>query len=104
MKTSELNLKTDGYLFNTNEAPARSHYKFLMSIGRRFPSTKEQAKYFVKNQIVFDVLNMDSAIKIDTLMKKHGFEGDFKYTKSQTSVRLQNHNDFYTTLKLEFNL
>ena len=104
MKANELNLEKEGYNFNCNIVKKRSHYTFLMTLGRCFPTTRNQAKYFVKNQIVLDVLNYEDVEMIEKLLNKYGFEGDYKYTKSKYWVRLRNHDDLYKALKLEFNL
>ena len=103
MKSSELNLKKDGYNFNCNTQKAGSHYKFIMRLGRCFPSTRAQAKYFISEGICLDVLNKDDVEKVEALLNKHGFEGDYKLTKSKTWVRLQNNSVLHKALKLEFN-
>ena len=103
MKASELNLKKDGYNFNCNTYQAGSHYKFIMSLGRCFPSTQAQAKYFIYEGICLDVLNGDDVEKVEAILNKHGFEGDYKFTKSRIWVRLQNNSDLHKALKLEFN-
>lgn len=103
MKASELNLKKDGYNFNCNTYKAGSHYKFIMRLGRCFPSTQAQAKYFISEGICLDVLNGDDVEKVEAILNKHGFEGDYKFTKSKTWVRLQNNSDLHKALKLEFN-
>ena len=104
MTATEINLKKDGYYFNCNTYPARSHYKFIMRLGRVFPTTKAQARYFIAKGIVLDVLNGDDVEKVETMLNKHGFEGNYKFTKSKTWVRLQNTNDLYQALKKEFEL
>jgi len=104
MKASEINLKKQGYAFNCNNYKARTHYKFIMSLGRCFPSTKPQAKYFIQENIHLDVLNVDDVEVIESILNKHGFTGEYKYTKSQIWVRLQNHSDLYSALKLEYNI
>jgi hypothetical protein len=103
MKHTELNLTPKGYNFNTNIKPAKSHYKFLMRIGRCFPSTKAQARFFVSNSISFDELNYEDVQRIEGLLNKHGHQGDYKYTKSRLWARLQNHQDFYAALRAEYN-
>lgn len=104
MKAIELNLERNGYNFTCITKKSGSHYKFLMRLGRVFPSTRAQAKYFVSQQVSLDALNMDDVETIETLLKKHSFEGNYKYTKSKNWVRLQNNNNLYEALKLEFNL
>ena len=103
MKASELNLKKKGYNFNCNTKKAGCHYKFLMRFGRCFPYTQAQAKYFISEGICLDVLNADDVELVEAILNKHGFEGDYKFTKSKIWVRLQNNNDLHTALKLEFN-
>ena len=103
MKASELNLKKDGYNFNCNTYKAGSHYKFIMRLGRCFPSTQAQAKYFISEGICLGVLNGDDVEKVEAILAKHGFEGDYKFTKSKNWVRLQNNSDLQKALKLEFN-
>lgn len=104
MKASELNLKKDGYNFSCNTYPARSHYKFIMGLGRVFPSTKAQAKYFVTEGICLDVLNGDDVEIVESLLNKHGFDGEYKFTISKNWVRLQNNSDLHKALKMEFNV
>jgi hypothetical protein len=102
MKSTEINLKKDGYNFNCNTYPARSHYKFIMSLGRALPSTKAQAKFFLKEGINIGVLNSKDVETIEALLNKHGFEGKYKYTKSKTWVRLINQQDLQDALRREY--
>lgn len=104
MKSTEINLNKDGYNFNCNTYPARSHYKFLMRLGRVFPKTKAQAKYFITEGICLDVLNSDDVETVETMLKKHGYEGNYKFTKSKTRVRIQNNIDLHEALKKEYSL
>lgn len=95
MKNSELELETVNYTMSANIHAAKSHYKFVMRLGRAFPSTKEQAKYFLSSGAFMnmDVLNWLDVQIIEKLLTKHGFEGDYKYTKSKTWVRIVNTED-----------
>jgi len=102
MNASELNLKNQSFTFSCNIHNAKSHYKFLMNIGRVFPTTKPQAKHFISNGICLDVLNSRDVVIIEELLNKHGFIGEYKYTKSKTWVRLQNNTDLHKALKLEY--
>ena len=102
MKASELNLKKDGYNFNCNERKSGSHYKLIMRLGRCLPSTQAQVRYFISEGISLDVLNGDDVEKVEAMLTKHGFEGNYKLTKSKTWVRLQNNSDLHKALKLEF--
>jgi hypothetical protein len=104
MKAIELNLTKDGHNCSCKTYKSRSHYKFIMRLGRCFPSTQAQAKYFITEKVCLDVLNGDDVEKVETILNKHEFKGDYKFTKSKTWVRLQNNSDLHKALKLEFNL
>lgn len=101
MKASELNLKKDGYNFNCKTYKTGRHYKSIMRLGRCFPSTPAQINYFISEEICLDVLNGDDVEKIEAILTKHGFEGDYKFTKSKNWVRLQNNSDLHKALKSE---
>jgi len=84
MKATELDLKKEGYHMSGNSFNGK--YKLIMSIGRCLPKTKDQAKYFYslyKNYGQIDVLNYDDVEKIEAILNKHGFKGNYKYTKSK---------------------
>lgn len=102
MKASELNLTKDGYNFSCNICPAGGHYKMAMLMGNIFPTTKAQAKHFVGKRHHMDVLNYEDVQLIESLLNKHGFEGNYKYTKSKTWVRLINTTDLHDALKKEY--
>lgn len=104
MKATELNLQKAGHTMSANIYPARSHYRFIMSLGRVFPTTKPQAELFINCSQGFDVLNYEDVQLINELMSKHSLVADFKYTKSHTWVRLVNVDDFKKSLKLEYNI
>ena len=104
MKAIELKLEKKGYNFSANVYPARSHYKDLMCAGRVLPTTTAQAKFYVSTGCVIDLLNYDDVKIIESLLNKHGFEGNYKYSKSNVWVRLENHYDLVKALKLEFNI
>lgn len=82
----------------------KSHYKFVMSLGRVFPTTTAQAKYFLSSNSYIDVLNSMDVEIIESFLNKHGFEGNYQYTKSKTWVRLTNTDDFEKALKKEYNI
>lgn len=92
------------FTFSANTYAPRSHYKFAMSLGRVFPTTKTQAMNFVKSGAVFDVLNNMDVERIEKLMNKYGVKGAYKYTKSKHWVRLCNTWQFCECLKKEYNL
>jgi len=102
MKASELSLEEVTYTMSCNTYPARSHYKFVMGLGRVFPTTKAQAKHFVSNEVCFGVLNAQDVSLIEDLLCKHNFIGEYKYTKSKAWVRLLNHSDFNQALIKEY--
>lgn len=99
MKIQEIKLKKEGFNFNANFYPKGSHVGLLLTIGRCFPSCKAQAIKWSN----FDVLNYDDVEVIENLLNKHGFEGNYKPTKSGQWVRLINQDDFKTALKKEYN-
>ena len=104
MKASEIKLEKNGYTMSANLYAAKSHYKFIMKLGRVFPTTKSQAKHFISNGICLDVLNADDVAIVESILVKNGFQGDYKFTKSQNLVRLQNNFDLQKALKKEFSL
>ena len=104
MKATELNLEKNSYNFSCNTYKAGSHYKLLMRLGRCFPSTKAQAKYFVSSGVCLDVLNGNDVEIVESMLNKHGFIGDYKFTKSKTWVRLQNSHDLRKAIKAEFGI
>lgn len=79
-------------------------YKQSMRWGSVFPSTKAQAKFFIKERIQMGVLNNKDVERIEYLLNKHGFSGEYKYTKSREWVRLVNYNDLYSALEKEYNI
>jgi hypothetical protein len=103
MTVSEFQLAKVGYTFNCNTRKSGSHYKFLMTMGRIFPTTLSQAKYFVSQGVCLDVLNYQDVQIVESMLNKHGYSGDYKYTKSQTWVRLINSGDLIKALKSEYN-
>lgn len=103
------NFSAEDYLFNTNEYKAGQHYKFVMELGRIFPATKAQAKYFINQKnfpyLNLDVLNLKDAEKIAAFMAENGgFEANFKFTKSKTWVRLTNNDDLKKAVKIKFEI
>ncbi len=102
MNKLQVNLEQENRTFNANTYPARSHYKSLMYMGRVFPTTKAQAMLFVNNGLNLSVLNSKDVEVVEEMLNKHGFEGNYKYTKSRTWVRLQNGTDLIAALKAEY--
>ena len=81
------------------EYKPRQHYKFVASLGRVFPTTREQARNFKW----MDVLGKGDVVKIEALLNKHGYKGMYVFTKSKTFCRLSNTNQFVEALKKEYN-
>lgn len=79
-------------------------YKQSMKWGSVFPSTKTQAKFFVKERIEMDVFNNKDVERVESLLNKYGIKGEFKYTASRRWVRLVNYDGFYIALKKEYML
>jgi hypothetical protein len=103
-KASEMTLPKTRYTMSMNIHPPKSHYKFFMRLGRVFPNTPAQAKYFISQGICLGVLNSKDVELLEQFLNKYGFEGKYKYTKSQNFVRLQNHLDLHKAIKIAFNL
>lgn len=94
----------DSYSFSANIKAPRSHYKFVMSLGRVFPSTRAQAQHYIESDACFDVLNNVDVERIEALMNKYGVKGTYQYTKSKQWVRLCNNWQFCECLKKEYDL
>lgn len=80
----------------------REHYEFSMSIGRFFPTTRAQALRFIANGCHIDTLGAPDVDRIEDLLNKHGYVGEYKLTKSGTWARLINVTDLAIALKLEY--
>ena len=74
-----------------------------MELGRVFPTTAPQSRYFINSNLKLDVLNRDDVDRVESLLNEFGFEGDYKYTKNKHWVRPVNHEDLYRALKLKYN-
>ena len=104
LKANELTLPEVRYTMSMNIYPPKSHYKFTMQLGRVFPNSIAQAKFFISKGICLDVLNAKDVELLEQFFNKYGFEGKYRYTKSKTFVRLQNNLDLYNAIKIAFNL
>lgn len=104
MQASKLNLIITGYNHSFRTKKERSHYKWLMSQGSVFPTTKAQAKHYISSCCVIGMLNADDVVMLEDFLNKHGFTGDYRYTKSKKWVRLENQHDLISALKCEYNL
>ena len=102
MKALELTIEKQGFTMSANVYPANSHINLLITLGRIFPTTAAQAKKFISNTNSMDFLNADDVEIIENLLNKHGFQGDYKTTKSGAWVILNNINDLKSALKKEY--
>ena len=104
LKANELSLPETQYTMSMNIYPPKSRYKFLMGLGRVFPNTPTQAKYFLSKGICLDVLNSTDVKLLEQFLNKYGFEGKYRYTKSKNFVRLQNNLVLYKAIKIAFGI
>ena len=104
MEARNLNLAQENFTMSCNTYAPKSHYKSVMSLGRVYPTTSAQAKCFLSFGRGFDVLNSKDIEIIELFLNKHGFQGDYQYTKSKSWARLTNICDFETALKKEYNI
>ena len=104
LKASELTLPDAGYTMSMNIYPPKSHYKSLMRLGRVFPNTPAQAKFFLSKGVCLDVLNSKDVELLEQFLNKYGFEGKYKYTKSKQWVRLVNAHHLLNAIKIAFNI
>jgi hypothetical protein len=103
-KASELNLPEVRYTMSMNIYPPKSHYKFTMQLGRVFPNSTAQAKFFISKGICLDVLNAKDVCLLENFLNRYNFEGKYRYTKSKQFVRLVNWLDLEQALKIAYNL
>lgn len=104
IKASEIrNLSETSMLYTCGE---RKHYKFLMSLGRVLPTTRSQAKHFLKENYSLGVLCMGDVNKIEALFARNGHAGEcqYRYTKNESFVRLDSVTLFEECLRKEFNI
>ena len=104
MKASEVQLQKAGY-FSVCKTK-KGNYKFLMSLGRVFPATKTQAKFFISTNawLNLESFNLEDLEIIQALLNKHGYEGNYKYTRSGKWVNLINKEDLKNALKKEYDI
>ena len=88
-------------MINGNYAP-RSHYKFIMSLGRVWPCCAAQVKEWERIGCRLDVMNGPDITRCEELMNKHGYIGDYRPTKSKRWARLANTADLLAAFKAEF--
>lgn len=100
MKANEVKLEGIN-MVNFNAKPG-SHYKIAMHMGRVFPSTRAQAIEFIRSGAVLNVLCGKDVEMIEKFLNKHGYQGEYRYTKSRAFVRLQNNRDLYKAIASEF--
>lgn len=109
MKANEINSeKVSKYQYLSYYLSSRK-YKFMMSIGRCFPTDKNQAKHFInETNMMLDVLGAGDVKYIEELCAKHGLNGqiDYRYSKSKTWVRIElsSYPILEKVLRLEYGL
>lgn len=81
--------------------PRQHGSKFLISMGRLWPTTKAQVKYFVKERIFLDVIGLKDACNIEVVLNKYGKKGIYKLTKGKNWCRLENQGDLFECFKKE---
>jgi hypothetical protein len=109
MNATETMLKVTekrSFNFSLRDLKTREHYKFIATVcNSGFPTTQAQANFFIKNVCFANrVLNSSDIEKIESLLNRHGFYGDYTLTKSKKWARIQNGLDVSDALKLEFKL
>lgn len=104
MRANELNLMPQGHNFNLSPIPARAHYLTRLVLGRFFPTTKAQACRFLSAGCRLDVLNYEDVQTVEAILARHGYTGNYKYTRSGEWVQFQNTADLRAAIKKEFAL
>lgn len=102
MKATEIKLEQTGYNMMHVQRKNGEHNDVVIRLGRLIPTLKAQALKVARSGIAPDVLNLNDVKLIEELMNEFGFEGDYKYTKSKTWVRLQNYGDWHKALKMKY--
>lgn len=80
----------------------KRHYDDLARLGVLRPTTPTQVRRFARYGCRLDVLAYPDAVAIEELMNKHGYEGEYQYTKSHYWVRLINVSDYANALSIEY--
>lgn len=80
----------------------RAHYMYALKAGCLLPSTRQQAAAFIRTGWCLDLLGYPDAVAVEGLLSKHGFEGNYVYTKSMGFVRLVNQVDLDKALRAEY--
>lgn len=81
--------------------PRQKGVKFLIELGRLWPTTKEQMKYFVRSGYCLNVLGLKDVCNIEFILNKYGMTGDYKFTKNKNWVRLENNGDLRECMRKE---
>ncbi len=103
IKNKLLSMDDEFYMINGNYAP-RSHYKFIMSLGRVWPCCAAQVKAWEKTNCRLDVMNGPDVVRCEELMNRHGYTGDYRLTKSARFARIANTGDLLAAFKKEFGI
>ena len=76
---------------------------FLMDLGRKLPSTKLHAKYWL-NGCKFDLIGTHDILPMEDYFKMIGFTPDYRFAKSGCFVRLNNHDELNIYIKNYFKI
>lgn len=77
MDANEIILEAQSFIFSTNERRSGQHYKYLMDLGRIFPTTRAQARYFIANRCKFGVLNIVDVKRVEAIFNEFGRVGEY---------------------------
>jgi hypothetical protein len=103
MEASEINLTRKGWYFLYVQNKNGQHLDLLIRLGRVMPTFKACALKVAKLGAMPNILNIDDVLDyIEPMMNKHGFKGEYHYTKSKDNIRLVNFGDWHSALKMEY--
>lgn len=109
MNASEL-MKNEKFVANGNVRMVNEYkgrYKFLMSLGRVFPTTKAQAKEFLRLGVGFGLLTASDVRAIEALCEKYGMKDQCLYQLTGSNVYARLLSSFTVlekALRAEYNL
>ena len=98
MKASEINITHKESCLASYGS--REHYAHLLYNGSFWPTTKSQKKRFISENYGLGILGMKDINKVESLLNEHGFEGNYKKTKSGTWAKLTNQDDLVKAMKM----
>jgi len=99
------------YYFNLHngasdiQTKSRIHDQYLlMSLGRKLPGTKTHAKFWLKNECIFDVVSTHDILPLLCYADTIKFTPCYRFTKSKSFARLTNHEQLNDCIRKHFNL